>query len=184
MHWQSASSRSRACRISIPDGETTPKSSPGRLENSMSCTADSWPPWIRNYLERIRRSSTRPPSMDQADMHTRVTRGLSSAAFVAFTQALARSKARLRAAVGLIVVRRWQVGHSGNTPQSLEAAAKEAGLPSVPVDPYDGQPIRFALVEGKPTVYSVGQDAVDDGGRIDNARMPDSGDVVLRLASP
>ena len=58
---------------------------------------------------------------------------------------------------------------------------KEAGLTSVPVDPFDGQPIRFAIVDGQPTVYAVGRDGRDDGGKIDNARTPDSGDVLLRL---
>jgi RNA polymerase sigma factor (sigma-70 family) len=131
-------------------------------------------------LERVRKSTERPPSLDTADLHTRVTRGLMSA-FTAFTQALARSKARTRVAEGVVAVRRWQLAHGGETPPSLDAATKEAGLPSLPVDPYDRRPIRFAIVGGQPTVYSVGQDGRDDGGRIDNARTPDSGDLVLRL---
>jgi hypothetical protein len=69
-------------------------------------------------------------------------------------------------------------------PPSLEAAAKEAGLPAVPVDPYDARPIRFAVVDGQPTVYSIGQDGRDDGGKTDNARTPDSGDLLLRLSKP
>ena len=54
----------------------------------------------------------------------------------------------------------------------------------VPIDPYDNQPIRLAVVDGQPTVYSIGQDGRDDGGKIDNARSPDSGDVLLRLPRP
>ena len=132
------------------------------------------------YPDRVRKSTERLPSLDTLDLHTRVTRGLMPA-FTAFTQGVARSKARTRVAEGLVAVRRWQLVHGGEAPPSVEAATKEAGLPSAPVDPYDGLPIRFANVRGELTVHSVGQDGVDDGGRIDNARTPDSGDLLLRL---
>jgi RNA polymerase sigma factor (sigma-70 family) len=132
------------------------------------------------YPERIRKTSWQPASLDAVDIHTRVTRGILSA-FTAFTTVLVQSKAMIRAAEGLVLIRRWQLRHGGELPPSLEAAAKEAGRPSVPLDPYDGRPIRFAVVDGRPTVYALGQDGRDDGGRVDNARMPDSGDVLLRL---
>ena len=38
-------------------------------------------------------------------------------------------------------------------------------LPSVPADRITGDPVRYRLVGGKPVVYSVGADRVDDGGR-------------------
>ena len=123
----------------------------------------------------------RPKSLDTLDVHTRVTNGLLSD-YAAFTRALSRSKAMIRAAEGLIVVRRWQLRHGrDDAPPSLDAAAKEAGLPSLPVDPYDGRPIRLADVNGQPTVYAIGPDGKDDGGRIDGDRSPDSGDLLLRL---
>ena len=122
--------------------------------------------------------------LDATDIHTRVTRGLVSSAFKEFTRVLAREKARGHAAQGLIAVRRWQLAHNEEVPASLEACAKEAGLPAVPVDPYDSRPIRFAVVDGQPTVYSIGQDGRDDGGKIDNVRTPDSGDLLLRLSKP
>jgi hypothetical protein len=132
------------------------------------------------YLEQIRKSAERPRSLDAADIPTRVTRGLVSE-YMAFVTVLAWSKATIRVAKGLVLVRRWQLRHAGELPPSLEAAAKEAGRPSVPLDPYDRRPIRFAVVDGRPTVYAIGQDGRDDGGRVDNARTPDSGDVLLRL---
>ena len=135
------------------------------------------------FLERIRKSKEPPRDLDAMDLHARVTRGMLPA-FTAFAQSMASSSARIRVAEGLAAVRRWQLGHAGEWPPSLESAAKEAGLPSVPVDPYDGRPIRFAVVQGQPTVYAIGQDGRDDGGRIDNARTPDSGDVLLRLPKP
>jgi RNA polymerase sigma factor (sigma-70 family) len=132
-------------------------------------------------LEQIRRSTDRPHSLGGVDLQTRVTRGASSSAFKSYTQSLGTAKARIRVAQALLAVRRWQLAHGANLPASMEAVAREAGLRTVPIDPFDGQPIRFTILEGQPTVYSVGQDGRDDGGRIDNARTPDSGDVLLRL---
>jgi RNA polymerase sigma factor (sigma-70 family) len=136
------------------------------------------------FLEKIRKSTERPPSLDGVDLQTRVTRGVSSAAFKAYAQSLGTAKARIRIAQALLAVRRWQLAHGTDMPPSMEAAAKEAGLRSIPIDPFDGRPIRFTIFEGQPTVYAVGQDGRDDGGRIDNARTPDNGDVLLRLPRP
>lgn len=38
-------------------------------------------------------------------------------------------------------------------------------LPAVPPDRFNGRPIRYALVDGAPVIYSVGNDRDDDGGR-------------------
>ncbi len=37
-------------------------------------------------------------------------------------------------------------------------------LTHVPIDQFDGQPLRYRLIEGAPLVYSVGPDRLDDGG--------------------
>ncbi len=39
-------------------------------------------------------------------------------------------------------------------------------LPSVPPDRFDGQPLKYRLVDGEPLLYSVGVDRDDDGGRL------------------
>ena len=64
------------------------------------------------YLERIRRSATRPPSLSSIDLRTRVTRGLLPATS-SFEEALARWKATMRVTQGLVAVRRWQLRHGG-----------------------------------------------------------------------
>ncbi len=46
-------------------------------------------------------------------------------------------------------------------------------LPQVPLDRYDGKPIKYRLVDGQPLVYSVGVNRIDDGGRLPEARGPD-----------
>lgn len=40
-------------------------------------------------------------------------------------------------------------------------------LPGLPIDPFDGEPIRYRLTAGKPHLYSVGMNRRDDGGRND-----------------
>jgi hypothetical protein len=133
------------------------------------------------FLERVRKTEEHPRALDGHTIAVRLLRGISSSAFTAFAQSLGNSQARVRAAIGLVSVRRWQLTHAGAAPTSLEAAIREAKLQAVPIDPYDGAIFRYAIVDGQPTVYSIGQDGKDDGGKQDNARSPASGDVLLRL---
>ena len=37
-------------------------------------------------------------------------------------------------------------------------------LPALPIDRFDGQPLRYVVKDGKPMLYSVGTDREDDGG--------------------
>lgn len=52
----------------------------------------------------------------------------------------------------------------GSYPDSLEALTPKY-LPGIPIDRFDGKPIKYKLAEGRPLLYSVGVDGVDDGGR-------------------
>jgi len=51
----------------------------------------------------------------------------------------------------------------GRWPDQLEQLVPTY-LASVPLDPNDGQPIRYKLIDNRPLVYSVGSDRFDDGG--------------------
>jgi hypothetical protein len=92
----------------------------------------------------------------------------------------ARSALGLRAAECLIALRLWK-SRSKELPKNLEAVVKAAGLPRVPIDPYSGQPIRMAIIDGEPVIYSVGRDGRDDGGRIDSDSDRNPGDQTFRL---
>jgi hypothetical protein len=71
--------------------------------------------------------------------------------------------ALLRVSQTALAIERFRLGHEDRVPDSLSALVP-AYLPSVPVDPFDGQPLRYARrVEGY-VVYSIGPDGVDDGG--------------------
>ena len=62
-------------------------------------------------------------------------------------------------------------------PASLEKLVPKY-LPTIPTDPFDGQPIRYQLRDGLPVVWSVGKDFVDSGGTGDWQGEPD---LVLKL---
>lgn len=95
--------------------------------------------------------------------------------------ASARDAALLRGTIALVALKRWELtGHTA--PADLDAVAKAARLKSVPIDPYDGRPLRLASIDGRPVIYSIGQDGRDDGARVDSkldAKPP--GDMLFRL---
>ncbi len=51
----------------------------------------------------------------------------------------------------------------GEWPQSIDELVPSL-LPQAPVDRFDGRALRYVLREGRPLVYSVGSNRVDDGG--------------------
>jgi hypothetical protein len=58
-------------------------------------------------------------------------------------------------------------------------------LPAVPIDPYDGKPVRFRKTETGVVVYTLGQNLVDDGGAVEQPKIGDpSLDVGFRLWDP
>jgi len=75
----------------------------------------------------------------------------------------------------------------GSHPESLDAIAPEF-LTFVPLDPYDGQPLRYRRRDdagGSPLVWSVGPNGVDEGGKIVGNR--DEGDrlwITTPIAPP
>jgi hypothetical protein len=95
-------------------------------------------------------------------------------------KAAARNEARLHGAQALITIRRYQVVHRRNPP-TLDAAVRETEMRTIPTDPYSGQPLRYALIDDRPTVYSVGSDQRDDGGRLDWKYGFQPGDFLFRI---
>ena len=68
-----------------------------------------------------------------------------------------------RLAVTAIALKRFQLEH-GQWPETLAELSPEF-LPSVPIDPYDGKPLKYhSNPDGTFLLYSVGEDGVDDGG--------------------
>jgi hypothetical protein len=121
---------------------------------------------------------------EPVDPEHRFTRLLSGSSFGKLHTASLRVKAALRCAVvGLALERcrhrdcRW--------PDSLAEIPRDI-LAEVPLDPFDGRPLKFAKRDDGVTVYSVGADGRDDGGRVidgPDAKAPGT-DVGFRLYDP
>ncbi len=69
----------------------------------------------------------------------------------------------LRVAGVAMAVEQYRLAN-GNLPERL-ADLVPAFLPDVPLDPYDGRPLRYRRREKGYVVYSIGKDLTDDGGK-------------------
>ena len=94
-----------------------------------------------------------------------------------------RAAARVQAVNDLadtaIAVERCRRRH-GKLPEKLDDLVPEF-LPQVPVDPFDGQPLRYVLDEEGCRIYSLGTNQTDQGGEGDLDGEPD---IVFRVRPP
>jgi hypothetical protein len=81
-----------------------------------------------------------------------------------------RSQAALRYAAAALAAERYRLAE-GRWPERL-AALVPRYLVQVPIDLYDGRPLRLRRLPDGLLVYSVGPDRTDDGGRLDR-KQPD-----------
>jgi ABC-type transport system involved in multi-copper enzyme maturation permease subunit len=108
-----------------------------------------------------------------ADLTTRAARLPSAARSLVvgsrglFAVRMARSwrfrTAQIRCAIAMLAMERYRRG-CGHWPQSLEALVP-AQLKVVPLDPYDGKPLRYRQLDDGILIYAIGPDLKDDGGR-------------------
>jgi len=75
----------------------------------------------------------------------------------------AEGVARLRGAQAALAVEAFRRENSESPPASLQTLAPKY-LPSVPADPFDGNPLRYRAWADGFVVYSLGSDQVDNGG--------------------
>lgn len=92
-----------------------------------------------------------------------------------------RRTAMLRCTIAALAAERFR-GKSGRWPSSLQELVPDY-LDRVPVDPFSGQPLNYVLTDELLTIYSVGENAQDDGGRVEwtGRQLPDIG---FRLLPP
>jgi hypothetical protein len=96
-------------------------------------------------------------------------------------EAFHRKLAQVRCMIALIAVERYRQAKM-NWPESLEEVVKAKLLDRVPLDPYDGKPIRYHRTADGVVVYTLGPDLTDDGGKIDPSRAVAPGtDLGYRL---
>jgi hypothetical protein len=101
-----------------------------------------------------------------------------------------RWRADVRSAISVLAAERYRK-ERGAWPMNLDALVPEY-LPQVPLDPFDGKPLRLRHLSDGIVIYSIGLDLQDDGGDIDRSnqdvRNKDRGirlwDVPLRRQPP
>jgi len=91
----------------------------------------------------------------------------------------ARNTAANRAAAAVIAAERFRLEH-GRLPKDLEELVPEF-LPEVPTDPFTDEPMKVRIEDEKMTVYSVGENQVDEQGKGDRwtGGPGDSDDVAF-----
>jgi hypothetical protein len=100
------------------------------------------------------------------------------------TAAHIRNYAKLRCAATAIAAERYRQEHDG-WPESLDAMVNDGQLKAVPLDPYDGQPLRYKRLADGVLFYSVGVDRTDNGGHVDRTNPVGVGvDLGFRLYDP
>lgn len=75
----------------------------------------------------------------------------------------ASSFAYLRTSIAAIAVERFRLAH-GQLPENLNELVPQF-ISAVPIDPFDGQPLRYHRLSKGYVIYSIGSDGQDDGGR-------------------
>lgn len=93
-----------------------------------------------------------------------------------------RVRASIDCAHAALAVERYRLAH-GEWPESLEVLVPEF-LPAVPIDPFDGQPIRYRQTDFGCVIYTIGDDATDHGGRINPKEDKDRRDFGFRMLNP
>jgi hypothetical protein len=95
-----------------------------------------------------------------------------------------RTQANLRCAIAALATERYRLKH-GRWPESLDVLVQTGLLATVPLDPFDGQRVRFKRLPDGVVVYSIGLDRNDNGAVIDrHYDAPAGTDLGLRLWDP
>jgi hypothetical protein len=93
-----------------------------------------------------------------------------------------RSTAELRCATVMLALERYRQA-TGKWPDSLHSLAPR-WIAKVPVDPFDGKPVRYRRFEQGVIVYSVGMDEIDNGGELEKPDGSQGADLGFRLFDP
>jgi len=128
---------------------------------------------------------TNPPDMDAAleelPRYCLITRIVLPATDASAMSEL-RHEAMMRATLVGLAVKRYQLTND-DWPPSLDAL-KPTYLDHIPIDPFDGKPLRYVVEDDIANVYSIGKDGVDDEGVVYDAageRRTDGTDAVFRV---
>lgn len=96
-------------------------------------------------------------------------------------ETFARDAATLASTETAVAIERYRLANGNAVPERLQDLVP-AYLASLPIDPFDGKPLRYRRDDNGYTVYSINEDMQDDGGQ---APAPNhkgrAADVVFRV---
>ncbi len=95
------------------------------------------------------------------------------------TAAFHRNQAELRCAVVLVALERYRRANH-RWPDAL-ADLVPTYLSEVPLDPFDGAPLRYRRLDDGVVIYSIGPDGKDNGGKLGKDPTKEGSDLGLRL---
>jgi hypothetical protein len=144
--------------------------------------------WLLRHLSRLRETARLPwprrraaveaLMAERADAPELARLALDEAAD--YAKVFQLGHARGRCSVTAVAAERYRLRH-GAWPAGLAALVPEF-LPEVPVDPFDGRPLRYRRLADGVVIYSVSEDGIDDGGHSSDLLPPPAGtDVGFRL---
>lgn len=96
-------------------------------------------------------------------------------------EATARGVGSTRTAVTAIAIERFRRRH-GKLPDSLEELVPDL-MPALPMDPYDGKPMRYVVTDEDVRVYTLGRNHQDDGGVLGDERLDEVFTLPLEPAT-
>jgi hypothetical protein len=106
---------------------------------------------------------------------------ITAPSLIKIREAERRLRANIRCAVAALAAERYRLAHN-RWPESLDDLVKAGFLDAVPIDPYDGKPIRLKRVADGLVLYSVGPDKIDNDGFMNRDNPADPGtDIGFRL---
>lgn len=109
---------------------------------------------------------------------------LSISSFEKMITSLNRSHAHQLCTITALAAERFRIQHT-RWPNALDELVTAGLIKSVPLDPFDGQPLRWKPTENGRLIYSIGQDRVDNNGAYDPEKSTDPGnDIIFRLYDP
>lgn len=118
---------------------------------------------MQNYLDRLEQPShivmQLPQDEERGGLFTRIL----APALGRVSQLAFRAQTDQKTAITACAIERYRIAH-----QQLPAALQDlvpAYLEAVPLDPFDGEPLRYKKLAPGYVVYSVGDDLSDDGGQ-------------------
>jgi hypothetical protein len=195
---EEAFSTARFCDTA--NGMIIPGTTDAPTPPSPASTAGMWLLWVRedfqyyrNGMQHMRELAQQPyykvlPEwkriLDDARSPSGPRHGILSAnalgALASTMHTLAETQAmQASTAVGLAATR-YRLAHNNQYPDSAQALVPEF-LDAVPLDPFDGQPIRYKKAGETLTIYSIGSDLTDNGGQVvqsKNGPAPDTGFIL------